>query len=71
MQYVNYLMIHKDYPPILRELLEAMFKTISPLLVHVTKVKKHDREVKRNYTVLDTRLLEKEGLYVYLYSSVS
>ena len=63
MQDGDYLMALKDNQPILRDLVEAMFKAATPISVHVTQDKGHGREERRTCSVLDTRLLEQEGLY--------
>lgn len=59
----DYLMALKDNQPILRDLVESMFKTGRPLSVYSSEEKGHGRQELRECTVLDTRLLEQEGMY--------
>ena len=63
MQDGDYLMALKDNQPILRDLVESMFRAATPVSAHVTQDKGHGREERRTCSVLDTRLLEQEGLY--------
>lgn len=63
MQDGNYLMALKDNQPILKDLVESIFKTASPLSTYSTEEKGHGREEKRKCAVLDTKLLEQEGMY--------
>lgn len=59
----NCLMALKDNQPILKKLVESMFNAAKPLAQHCTDEKGHGREEKRKCSILDTRLLEQEGLY--------
>lgn len=63
MQDGDYLMALKDNQPILKDLIETLFKVASPLSVFTTEEKGHGREEKRTCSVLDTALLEQEGMY--------
>lgn len=63
MQDGNYLMALKDNQPILKELVESVFKSSTPLSTHRIGEKGHGREEKRECAVLDTKLLKEEGLY--------
>lgn len=63
MQDGNYLMALKDNQPILKELVESMFRSSTPLSTHRTEEKGHGREERRDCAVLDTKLLKEEGLY--------
>lgn len=58
MQDGDYLMALKDNQPILKDLIETLFKVASPLSVFTTEEKGHGREEKRTCSVLDTALLE-------------
>lgn len=59
----NYLMALKDNQPILKELVENIFNSTKPLSVFKSEEKGHGRTEFRECSVLDTRLLEQEGLY--------
>lgn len=59
----DYLMALKDNQPILKELVENVFNATAPLSVFTTEEKGHGRLEKRTCSVLDTRLLEQEGMY--------
>lgn len=63
MQDGDYLMALKDNQPILRDLVSSIFDSIPPVSTHTTDEKGHGREEKRICSVLDTRLLEQEGMY--------
>ena len=63
MQDGNYLMALKDNQPILKDLVESIFKTTTPVSTYSTEEKGHGREEKRKCAVLDTGLLEQEGMY--------
>ena len=63
MQDGNYLMALKDNQPILKGLIETIFNITSPLSVFTTEEKRHGREEKRKCSILDTSLLEQEGMY--------
>ena len=53
----------KDNQPILKELVENVFNVSTPVSVFTTEEKGHGRLEKRTCSVLDTRLLEQEGMY--------
>lgn len=53
----------KDNQPVLKDLVEGIFKAASPLSTYSTEEKGHGREEKRKCPVLDTRLLVQEGMY--------
>ncbi len=59
----NYLMALKDNQPILKELVENIFNNTKPMSVFKSEEKGHGRIEFRECSVLDTRLLEQEGLY--------
>lgn len=59
----NYLMALKDNQSILKELVETMFKVSQPISEFKSEEKGHGRIEKRECYILDTRLLEQEGLY--------
>lgn len=59
----NHLMALKDNRPILKQPVESMFRSSTPLSTYKTEEKDHGREEKRDCAVLDTKLLKKEGLY--------
>lgn len=63
MQDGHYLMALKDNQPILKGLIETIFTNASPLSTFATEEKGHGRKEKRKCSVLDTRLLEQEGMY--------
>lgn len=63
MQGGDYLMALKDNQPILRDLVENMFKVGKPLSVNTSEEKGHGRQEFRECSVLDTKLLEQEGMY--------
>lgn len=63
MQDGDYLMALKDNQPILKDLIAIIFNNTSPLSTFTTEEKGHGREEKRTCSVLDTRLLEREGMY--------
>lgn len=63
LQGADYLMALKDNQPILKELAESVFSAATPLSVHATEEKGHGRVEKRKCSVLDTKLIEKEGMY--------
>ena len=63
MQDGNYLMALKDNQPILKDLIETVFRVASPLSAFTTEEKGHRCEEKRKYSALDTFLLEQEGMY--------
>lgn len=63
MQDGDYLIALKDNQPILKGLVESIFSATSPISTHITEEKGHGREEKRICSVLDTRLLEQEGMY--------
>lgn len=62
MQDGHYLMALKDNQTVLKGLVETIFSSASPLSTHMTEEKGHGREEKRSCSVLDTKLLEQEGL---------
>lgn len=53
----------KDNQPILKELVENVFNASTPVSVFTTEEKGHGRLEKRTGSVMDTRLLEQEGMY--------
>ncbi len=53
----------KDNQPILKGLIETIFRNAYPLSTFAAEEKGHGREEKRKCSVLDTRLLEQEGMY--------
>lgn len=59
----NYLMALKDNQPILCGLVDTIFNVAKPMSVNATEEKGHGRAEKRVCSVLDTRLLEQEGMY--------
>lgn len=59
----NYLMALKDNQPILKELVDSIFNSATRLSSCATEEKGHGREETRRCTVIDTRLLEQEGMY--------
>lgn len=63
MQDGHYLMALKDNQTVLKGLVETIFSSLPPLSTHMTVEKGHGREEKRSCSVLDTKLLEQEGLY--------
>lgn len=60
----DYLMALKDNQSVLKGLIETIFKAEPPKSVHFSEEKGHGRLEKRRCSVMDTRLLEQEGLYV-------
>lgn len=63
MQDGHYLMVLKDNQTILKGLVETIFKAAVPINVSFIEEKGHGRHEKRRCSVLDTKLLEPEGLY--------
>ena len=59
----DYLMALKDNQPILRELTENIFRCSTPMSVYTTEEKGHGRLEKRTCSIMDTTLLEQEGMY--------
>lgn len=59
----DYLMALKDNQPILLDLVESVFKTGRPLSVYSSQEKGHGRLEYRECSVLDTKLLQQEGMY--------
>lgn len=59
----DYLMALKENQPILCGLVENMFKAADPISVHAAEEKGHGRKEFRQCSVLDTKLLEQEGMY--------
>lgn len=59
----DYLMALKDNQPILRDLTESVFRNASPMSVYTTEEKGHGRLEKRTCSIMDTTLLEQEGMY--------
>lgn len=59
----NYLMALKDNQPILKELVERIFGSAMPLAEFKPEEKGHGRIEMRRCAILDTRLLEQEGMY--------
>ena len=59
----DYLMALKDNQPILKELAANMFDSFKPISEYMTEEKGHGRVETRTCSVLDTRQLEKEGMY--------
>lgn len=63
MQGGDYLMALKDNQSVLKDLVASIFGNTPPMSTHTTEEKGHGREEKRTCSVLDTKLLEQEGLY--------
>ena len=63
MQDGDYLMALKDNQPILKNLVEAIFNSTTPLSTYSAEEKGHGRQEKRECSVLDTKLLTQEGMY--------
>lgn len=63
LQGADYLMALKDNQPILCGLVESVFKAGRPLSVYSSEEKGHGRLEFRECSVLDTGLLEQEGMY--------
>lgn len=63
MQDGDYLMALKDNQSVLKGLVASIFDNTPPLSTHITEEKGHGREERRTCSVLDTKLLEQEGLY--------
>lgn len=59
----HYLMALKDNQPILKGLIESVFDASRLLDESVTRDKGHGRLEERRCSVIDTRVLEREGLY--------
>ena len=59
----DYLMAIKDSQPILKELKETVFRSTTPMSVYTTEEKGHGRPGKRTCSIMDTVLLEQEGMY--------
>lgn len=59
----NYLMALKDNQHILKELVERIFGSAMPLAEFKSEEKGHGRIEMRQCAILDTRLLEQEGMY--------
>ena len=59
----NYLMALKDNQPILKELVETIFKVSKPISEYRSQEKGHGRIELRECSILDTKLLEQEGMY--------
>lgn len=63
MQDGDYLMALKDNQPILKDLVETIFNSTTPLSTYSTDEKGHGRHEKRVCSVMDTKLLVQEGMY--------
>lgn len=63
MQDGDYLMALKDNQPILKDLVETIFSSTTPLSTYSTDEKGHGRHEKRVCSVMDTKLLLQEGMY--------
>ncbi|MDE6548557.1 MAG: ISAs1 family transposase [Muribaculaceae bacterium] len=63
MQDGDYLMALKDNQPILKDLVETIFSSTTPLSTYSTEEKGHGRHEKRVCSVMDTKLLLQEGMY--------
>ena len=63
--FINLVIIRlaQNYRIIVKDLIETIFRNASPLSTFATGEKGHGREEKRKCSVLDTRLLEQEGMY--------
>ena len=59
----DYLMALKDNQPILKDLVENIFRTATTMSVYTTEEKGHGRQEKRTCSIMDTTLLEQEGMY--------
>lgn len=59
----DYLMALKDNQPILRNLIENIFRDAIPMSVYTTEEKGHGRLEKRTCSIIDATLLEQEGMY--------
>lgn len=59
----NYLMALKDNQPILKELVERIFDSTRSLAEFKSEEKGHVRIEMRQCSILDTRLLQQEGMY--------
>ncbi len=59
----DYLMALKDNQPILKGLTESIFSSTTPISVYTTEEKGHGRVEKRTCSIMDTTLLEQEGMY--------
>lgn len=59
----DYLMALKENQPALCGLVESIFKAGTPLSTYATEEKGHGRKESRECSVLDTKLLEQEGMY--------
>lgn len=59
----DYLMALKENQPILYELVDSLFKAGKPISVYTSEEKGHGRHELRQCSVLDTKLLEQEGMY--------
>ena len=59
----DYLMALKDNQPILKDLTESIFSSTTPISVYTTEEKGHGRVEKRTCSIMDTTLLEQEGMY--------
>lgn len=59
----DYLMALKGNQPTLMELTENIFRNTAPMSTYTTEEKGHGRLEKRTCSILDTVLLEQEGMY--------
>lgn len=59
----DYLMALKGNQPILKDLIENIFRDAIPMSVYTTEEKGHGRLEKRTCSIVDTTLLEQEGIY--------
>lgn len=59
----DYLMALKDNQPILCGLVESLFNACVPMSTHEMEEKGHGRHEKRTCSIMDTKELEKEGMY--------
>ena len=59
----DYLMALQDNQPILKGLTESIFSSTTPISVYTTEEKGHGRVEKRTCSIMDTTLLEQEGMY--------
>ncbi|WP_455963456.1 ISAs1 family transposase [Bacteroides bouchesdurhonensis] len=59
----DYLMVLKDNQPNLCELVESIFKVGDPISTYAAEEKGHGRNELRECSIIDTKLLELEGMY--------
>ena len=59
----DYLMALKDNQPILKDLTENIFRSATPMSACTTEEKGHGRLEKKTCSIMDTTLLEQEGMY--------